>query len=388
MRAEKRLLALCLAVMMMILTASCSSPDWVMELDGNKIVPGVYLFSMVNGYYDAKDKVTTAKEDERAAEESQADADAIARGESIPEYEITYTPDIVIKNLFKEKVGDQPAGEYITDLATKEMKRILVIDQQFAQLGLSLTESDLSNIAQYVTYLYDQQADHYTQNGIARTSVERYATSSYKASAVMFHTYRDDGDQAIPLAEKQKYFGENYTVSRFVVFAKINSQGEPLEGPAVAAAKAQADEYLRRAKEGENFYQLIYENQVAQLGASNVALTVEVAEQTLAYDMVIRNDSTSYTSTFLAALQGMAYNTPTLVEDDYYYYVVSRQDPAASPNYIQTESVKRDIVGGLRSDTFDALCDQWAAEANIVVNDAAISFYKPQKLKMETSTAA
>ena len=106
---------------MIMATATACGADtkWAVQYDDYEARAGIFLFYQMSAYYDAVNNIT----------EEDADFD---------------TTDT--KALKSATVEDTPIVEWIQNDATKKVKLYLEVLKQFDELGLSLTDDELSTM--------------------------------------------------------------------------------------------------------------------------------------------------------------------------------------------------------------------------------------------------
>ena len=67
----------------------------------------------------------------------------------------------------------------------------------------------------------------------------------------------------------------------------------------------------------------------------------------------------------------------TIVEEDEFYYVLTRLDIFETDDYY--ESAKDSLLYEMRDDDFESLRQEWAESVDFTINSKAVERYTPQK---------
>lgn len=342
MRSFCKLTAVLAALILLLAGCSGSDTSWVAQAGEDTIAPGVYLVELMMGYNEAASRNPSAE------------------------------------NILKETIDDLPAPQYITDYAKRECAKLLAIQREFTARGLELTAEDNESADAYTDYLYQMGENFYQANGVAKESVQFINDRTMMSLAVFNDLYGEGGEREVPRAELEKEFAGQYTRSQYILFPKVDSAtGAPLGEEAVAAAKAKAEEYLEKAKGGENFTDLLYEN-AKEMDPANIQ---ERHEDDRAYDAYLENNANYYPPVYESAILEMADNEIRLVEDDYYYYILKKL-PLLEGESERVENYLSGILQSMKYDEYMELLEDWGEELGVKYNNAALAAFSPAKLKM------
>lgn len=342
MRSFCKLTAVLTALILLLAGCSGSDTSWVAQAGEDTIAPGVYLVELMMGYNEAASKNPTAED------------------------------------LLKETIDDLPAPQYITDYAKKECAKLLAIQREFTARGLELTAEDTESAGAYTDYLYQMGESFYQANGVAKESVQFINDRTMMSLAIFNDLYGEGGEREVPRAELEQAFASQYTRSQYILFPKVDSAtGAPLGEEAVAAAKVKAEEYLEKAKGGENFTDLLYEN-AKEMDPANIQ---ERHEDDRAYDAYLENNASYYPPVYESAILEMADNEIRLVEDDYYYYILKKL-PLLEGESERIENYLSGILQTMKYDEYMEVLEDWGEELGVKYNNAALAAFSPAKLKM------
>ncbi len=341
MRKYTKVLAAVLALVLVLAGCSGGDTSWVAQSGEDTITPGVYLVQLMMGYNEASSQKPT-------------------------------TEDIL-----KETIDELPAPQYITDYAKRECSKLLAIRREFAARGLTLTPEDTEQAAAYTDYLYQMGETFYQANGVAKESV-RYINDTTMMSLAVFNSiYGPGGEKEVSRAELEQEFASQYTRSQYLIFPKVDTTtGMPLDEAGVAAAQAKAEEYFRRATEGENFADLMYQSAKEQ-DPDNVG---ERQEDT-AYDAYLENNAGFYPPVYEETVLSAADNEVRMVVDEYYFYVIKKL-PVLEGETQRLESYLDATLQNMKYDEYMETLEGWGSGLDVRYNNAALAACSVSKLKM------
>lgn len=334
--------ALLMALILMLAGCSGGDTSWVAQAGEDTIAPGVYLVELMMGYNEAASRNPTAE------------------------------------NILKETIDELPAPQYITDYAKRECAKLLAIQKEFTARGLELTAEDTESAGAYTDYLYQMGESFYQANGVAKESVQYINDRTMMSLAIFNDLYGEGGEREVPKAELEQAFAGQYTRSQYILFPKVDTTtGAPLGEDKIAEAKAGAEECLERAKGGENFTDLLYEN-AKEMDSVNIQ---ERQEDDRAYDAYLENNAGYYPPVYESAILEMADGEIRMVEDDFYYYILKKL-PVLEGETARVESYLSGMLQTMKYDEYMEVLEDWANGLEVKYNNAALAEYSPVKLKM------
>lgn len=202
---------------------------WAAKSGDITIPAGIFIYYEMSSYYEA---LNLLKEDDE-------------------------TVTKVTKN---DKVEDTPALEWIQNKSFDKMRQYIAVENKFNELGLTLSEEDESSVDSMVQYYMSYYADNYTENGISEDSLRKAFLSDYKYSAI-FQKYYVEEDGLEPVAESdiKDFYKDEFARVKMVEIKLKDGSGNLLKGEDKEDAIEMAEDYLKRAKDGEDFDDLIAE---------------------------------------------------------------------------------------------------------------------------------
>ncbi len=342
----KKIVALALALMLALSMAACGTKDtsWVAKAGDDVIAPGIYLTFLMTGVNDASTKA--------------ADPEKPLEGE----------------------IDGVPADQYVVEYAKREVTKYLGAAAQYRALGLSMTEEDIAQYEDYANYIYEMGSDYYEMAGISKDSVLAINENSMMTAMIFEELYGAGGELAMSDEEYDEAFADLYYRSYYYVFPKMDfTTGNPLSQEEVDKAQAQAEEFYNRAKAGESFVDLLYEQQLAN---TEEGQEPPVRYEDELYEYLFTKDDANLPPAFLYGLSEAAPGDIFKLEDEYYYYVVQKLDPKGTPQETK-DRYRTSVTQQVKMDEFMTKLEQWGNELDIQYNEDALKVYTPEKVKKD-----
>ncbi len=229
-RIKKIIAGISALVIMATATACGESTKWAVQYDDYEARAGIFLFYQMSAYYEA---TTTLTEED-------------------PDFDTTDT-----KALKSATIDDTPIVEWIQNKATEDVEIYLAVLKQFDDLGLSLTDDQIATVDSMTETYWQYYSDYYTTNGIGEESFRDINTYSYKRDAVFNYYYGEGGVEEVDEQELKDYYEENNARVKYICLNSTDSDGNFLD----TEMETMANDYLKRANNGEDFDSLIDEYQ-------------------------------------------------------------------------------------------------------------------------------
>lgn len=119
----------------------------------------------------------------------------------------------------------------------------------------------------------------------------------------------------------------------------------------------------------------------AETEAAETETSEEEETETTAADVsnkkVVKKDSETPDKTVVEKAFEMSAGDITIVEEDEFYYVLTRLDIFETDDYY--ESTKDSLLYEMRDDDFESLRQEWAESVDFTINSKAVERYTPQK---------
>lgn len=394
----KKIIAGISALMIMATATACGADTkWAVQYDDYEARAGIFLFYQMSAYYDAVNNIT----------EEDADFD---------------TTDT--KALKSATVEDTPIVEWIQNDATKKVKLYLEVLKQFDELGLSLTDDELSTIDTITDTYWQYYSEYYIKNGIGEQSFKDINTYSYKRQAVFDYYYAEGGTEEVDEQELKDYYEKNNARVKYICLNSKDADGNFMD----TEMKSMANDFVERANKGENFDDLIAEydeykqkladeqsaettttasdgsgtiestsasasntEDTATIGSSSdtdvEATSTETEEDKYPNEYIITKseDESSGSPTYKVNQEIFGhskYGDAFLVEEDNAYYVVVRYDIWGRDDS-WTDENKSSVLNTLYSDKFDEKMLSLVDDSQVTLNTKAYNRYNPFDMQFD-----
>lgn len=410
----KKVTAILISMVMLTALSACGeSTRWGAKINGNELKAGIYIYFSMNAYGEAQGYL----------EEGQTDVLAI-------------------------NIEDKPAVQWIQDKATKSMQEYVAVEEKFDELGLTLSEEELKyaeNSYEYMKAMYSQYGMDYEKQfvdvGVSKQTVIDIDTNAIKREAIFNYYYDEGGTEEVSKDVITQYMKDNYAYVNYIAMSLKDGAGNLLKSDEKAKIKKMAEDYITRAKSGEDFnviaaeYSEYYANlqaeaqAAAQIQAAETSVSDSItAETSPAKDEPLQDESneTSVTSesasaeTTAAVTESPAVEeenpvqdtsqvikkddaTPSktvnekifsgtlkdgdiiLIEEDEVYYVLKYMELFSKENYYDDN--KASVLHEIKDEEFDALVSSWTENQTVEINQKAYDRYDVKKFA-ETEAVA
>lgn len=356
MKGLKKITAAVLAAAMAVTFAACGQDaSWVAKYEDETMPVGTYIATMLDKY--------------------------------AYQY-MMYGSDKVLE----EKVDDKTVGEAIQEESKQNVASALAIMKKAKDLGITLTEEEIQLANTSVSATWENNKALYEKNGIAKTSVEKLAQISVLSEKVFQAIYGEGGEAEVPAEELNAYYEDNYAKAGMMIFEKPEQQtlDENATEDEKAAAELSHENALKSLQQEANYWNVKAMEMKGKGQSFNdvmIAYSMETAEDPSTVDqtenryVLVKLDDTRIPQVVRDGLREAELDTPTMVQDDNYIVIYSKQDMKEDP--ADFESVEFDILASLRNDAYQELVDELIAELDIQYNDVALKKYVPKKIDLE-----
>lgn len=343
MKIKTRIAAVAMAAVMAVGFSACSkSYTWVAKSGETEIAPGVYMANMLGAYSNALQLAPDAETD-----------------------------------LLKQTIEDKNASDWIVDKTKETTAQYFAVEQKFDEYGLVLNTDDTNSISQQTDYYWQFLSTLYEDNGISKESLNLVNTNSYKLSMLFEKIYGEGGEKEVSKAELQEVFLNDYVKTTYYVLPLTNSSGEKLSEEEQAKVRERIQTIFDKAKEGENFYDLILEDEKTAAGEETVHEHTGTEHDVIIY----KDDTTSFPEGFYDIIKAIEVNGYDMFEIEDYVVVAKRLE--LDPDSDEFENSKASILSNLKGEEFVATVEQWGNETEVTYNEDALKAFKPSKIKYE-----
>lgn len=351
MKKTSRILSLVFAFAMALSLISCSGDtSYIATFHDQKIPAGVYLYQLVVATQSAYSQVEDST-----------------------------------KDVLDQEIDGQDASVWIEQTAQQEMKRYLAVEKEFEELGLTLDTDAQNAVTSQVNSEWTNYGEWYEENGISKDSLNLVIQNLAKKQQVFLYYYDEGGPEAVSDDDLKAYFNENYVKIKYLgVSWDTTLEGDELTA-AKEEAKAKAEEYLARAKNGESMDQLIQEysneQQLANAEDGEEVETTdpsEIEEDTYA-TILSKEGGTSFGEQFADRMKNMSAGDIEVVEGTSKYYVLAKYDILAKEDDFTSRRIS--LLQTMKGEEYEQKLDNVVNEMGITLNEAALKRYKAKKIK-------
>lgn len=377
MKITKRIAALIIAAIMVMMLTACGDTSWIVKVDGETVNSGSYIYYQTAGYTAAGYELAAQNQD-------------------------YYYYMIYGLSYIDEKIGDKTVTEYMNDYALSMCKQYVVIERLFDELGLELTDDDKAIIDVQVNNLWNNSSSAYEKAGIAKSTIEKIAVNSYKENMVFNSYYEVGGLNGTTEDDIKGYLEDNYVRIKYMSFDFADNTDDAIDEQRKADALSQAQSYLDRAAAGESMNSLIKELNDLRAEADAAEngetipdnseaspadeensdaeedLDVEEQEPEYAYETVLMKDSKNPSEKFVNyVFNEVKTGEIKLVQDDMYIYVVQKLDVLERTDIY--DSKRESFIKDLFNDDFTNLVNEKLSGYSVEVNEASVKRYDPKR---------
>ncbi len=337
MNKTVRFVSLILAAAMLLSLAACMGRNetWAVEVDGEKIPTGVYLYYQFNAYQEAS---SLAADTETA--------------------------------LLKQKIEEQNAAVWIHQKTIEYCRKRVATEREFTRLEMTLSDADKTYIDSMTAYIMSYYGDIFAENGVGEESIRLACTTDQMTSNLFYKYYGEDGLEPVSETALKSHYTENYAIA-YLFGTSISGLSEEDAQKARDAAKAATEDIA--AGKG------IAETARKMTLAINADAEVDETAEDASYLSTINKDDSGYPEAFRTEVFKAAVGTATVYDQDDYLLVYVRKDTAAETEVY--DGLKNSILQTLKGDEFNAKLKEMANALTVNENSSAVNYYSVNKIK-------
>ena len=396
----KKVIAAVLSAAMIFTCAGCTvgkNTAYALTIDGYQVKAGVYIYYSYTALTEAKNLAAKQNKD------------------------LDVTDEDALK---KVKLDGKDFLDYVKDKTTESCINHVAIIKHFDELGLSLSDTDKSDIDKYVDSNWDSNEKMFEENGIGKDSLKEIMTSSYKSDEIFNAYYGDGGSENVTEDQVKDYYVENNARVRYIDMDLHDADGNELDADGKKEIQDMADDFLKRAKaasdentdeadestadSGEEATENTTESSASSDEAAvttapesdesaettttttspyaneKVISVVTTDENTSEDDVTYTPSKKCYDWIFNDAKTGV----PEIVEDDDTMYVIVRLDISErmTDDDLWTETNADNVRYTMFSDDLQDMLDSWGKEYEVVKNEKAYKRYDPFDIKSDSDS--
>ena len=191
----KRIITVLLAIAIALSLVACGDTSWIVKVDGETVNSGLYIYYQSQGY-------------------SAAGYELMAEDQNYyyyMAYGMSYIDDTIGED-------GETVRDYMNEYALNMCKQYVVVERLFDQLGLELTEDELSLVDTQVRNLWNNSEDAFVEAGISKDTVEKAIISDLKEEKVFNAYYEVGGLNGTTEEDIQGYLEDNYARIKYITF--------------------------------------------------------------------------------------------------------------------------------------------------------------------------
>jgi hypothetical protein len=340
----KRVLKCTAFICAMALTFSlygCSDTSWAVKVGNTTMPSGVYLFWLTQASANIKSGTSSGTDP------------------------------------WSQTISGSPAVTYATTNALDYTNQSAEIENLCAKLKITATTNDKNSAISFVSSELSANSAVYSGNGISSASLQRVYEDFIILRPKLFTAiYSAGGEKAVPDADLKNFYADNFVKIKHIVILKIDANGTALTGAALTKANNTATEsYTAATAKNANFDQLMVkysqDTPDTKVGKPNEP-TGYIFDQSSA-------SQNGFDTTFISTSFSMKVGEIQKVETSYGTDIMLKLK--VDENYTYFDANKNSILGEMKSKDFTAYIQDQITKDKPVVNQPAINYYSPTKIK-------
>ena len=345
MRIVKKVFSMVLMFSLLFITG-CTDQSWSFKTESSSFASGVYICSLLNSYQTAYNKIA-------------------ANGGN--------TVDILAAT-----IEDKNASDWIKDHAINQCKQMFAIDKKFDELGLSLSDEELSNTQASADKSWQSLSKRFEGYGISKDSFCK-VTQIYplKSQKLFEKIYGKSGTNAVSDDELLKFYKEKYVY--FSIATKYSSE------ISTDATETQDSSVTNENKEDPA--ETLFKGYVEQINSNQKSfdqISSELKQENKSDDDPFRTQEVFFDNLndkFKEALKDLEVGKAAYVSNQGTFFLFFKQDISKKLPDLSSESKRNEILQNMKEKEFDNMLTETAEKLNISVNNGVINKFKPDMFK-------
>lgn len=352
MRNVKKLLALALVFVMLLLFAGCHKKDEIAVTVGDvKFTSAYYMCALINADFEAKNKV-----DENLSEEESAS-------------EVDY---------YSKKIDGAGYVEWVEKTALENLKERAAYKILCDENKLELDKEKLSEAETYASYYWSSYgySAYFEPNGVGQKTYTQYMKDSYYAERYFEYLYGKDGEKAIA---SDKVLETMY--GKFVIANVIDAAYDAeMTDNDKTDLKTKLENYLKDLKTGKKTFEDVYKEYYEVKEEQEETTDSKEPQPKDKYATVIGAEDTVYENEYYEEISKMAIGEIKLIEkkEKAGLMLVVKQDIKADPYYTENlDMASRHLIA---DEEFEKNIAEYAKKLKTDVNKYAVGQFKVKKI--------
>ena len=375
MKTLKKVLAMCLVVILVLSFAGCHQKNEVAVKAGDDtFTSAFYMCALINADMAARTKIDEAKAAEKESTTSSA----------------TSSTTSTATDYFAEKIDGKSFETYVKDAALETLRRFIYVKRMCDEKKLTISEQEKNNSFTMTEYYWNYYgyASLFEANGVSLDTYKQYTLYGLYEEKYFSSIYGEGGDKAVSETDIKNFLYSNYAIAD-ILSAPISSKTDSEK----ALVQTDFEKYKDRLEKGETFekiykeYNNIKEDNTTSTTSSAVSSTTSGSEENKAltpkdsYAQVVGNEETTYSSKQYETIKAMKTGEVKFVKDDEggYYYLFVKGDITTDPYYL--ENLKSAVLNDMKFEEFDAAVKAETAKVELTTVALAINQFKVKNIK-------
>lgn len=375
MKTLKKVLAMCLVVILVLSFAGCHQKNEVAVKAGDDtFTSAFYMCALINADMAARTKIDEAKAAEKESTTSSA----------------TSSTTSTTTDYFAEKIDGKSFETYVKDAALETLRRFIYVKRMCDEKKLTISEQEKNNSFTMTEYYWNYYgyASLFEANGVSLDTYKQYTLYGLYEEKYFSSIYGEGGDKAVSETDIKNFLYSNYAIAD-ILSAPISSKTDSEK----ALVQTDFEKYKDRLEKGETFekiykeYNNIKEDNTTSTTSSAVSSTTSGSEENKAltpkdsYAQVVGNEETTYSSKQYETIKAMKTGEVKFVKDDEggYYYLFVKGDITTDPYYL--ENLKSAVLNDMKFEEFDAAVKAETAKVELTTVAFAINQFKVKNIK-------
>ncbi|MEG0899178.1 MAG: hypothetical protein RSD67_06525 [Oscillospiraceae bacterium] len=349
MSLKKKILCGFMAVAMALTATACtgkSNEKFVATYNDNEIPSGIYIYGMASALGQAKSKLEDPKSD-----------------------------------VLTTEIDGVQGSEWIVNEAKKFVSQYSAVDQMFNEYELKLSAKQLEQIDDAIETLSSEQNKDFNEslikNGIAVSSYESILQNSEKVSTMFNFYYGKDGIAPVSEEELKAQFEKMYRRVIIMPISLADESGKPFDDVNKKAMEDAAEEYFKRAKDGESFAKVYadYELFTAKDKETDPKEKTEEPDS-----MLIETTNQYLPENFIAELDKVKVGEYIKIQSDENIIIAKKVD--VYDKIEDFENMRNQLIGQLKTEEFNSIVQKKAEDIfdKIVYNENALKIFSAKKI--------
>lgn len=378
MKTLKKVLAMCLAVILVLSFAGCHQKNEVAVKAGDDtFTSAFYMCALINADMAARTKIDEAKAAEKESTTSSA----------------TSSTTSTVTDYFAEKIDGKDYETYVKDAALQTLRRFTYVKRMCDENKLTISDQEKNNSFTMTEYYWNYYgyASLFEANGVSLNTYKEYTLYGLYEEKYFNFIYGEGGDKAVSETDIKNFLYSNYAIAD-ILSASVASKTDSEK----ALVQTDFEKYKTRLENGETFEKIYKEynnieedttTSTSSATSSATASTTSGSEENKAltpkdsYAQVVGNEETSYSSKQYETIKAMKTGEVKFVKDDEngYYYLFVKGDITTDPYYL--ENLKSTVLNDMKFEEFDAAVKVETAKVELTTVAFAINQFKVKKIK-------